>query len=77
VVIWPWSNLPSLQRVSRLSPEPNRNRADAKRQVIADQQWQTVKEEDRQNRELLELSHQILELTTAIHTCTTRRTEGT
>jgi uncharacterized membrane protein len=40
----------------------SQNRADAKRQVIADQQWQTVKEEDRQNEELLELSRQILDL---------------
>jgi uncharacterized membrane protein len=45
----------------------SQNRADAKRQVIADQQWQTVKEEDKQNEELLELSNQILELTRAIH----------
>jgi uncharacterized membrane protein len=36
----------------------SQNRADAKRQVIADQQWQTVREEDRQNEELLDLSHQ-------------------
>jgi uncharacterized membrane protein len=49
----------------------SQNRADARRQVIADQQWQTVKDEDRQNQELLELSHQILELTTAIHAVTT------
>jgi uncharacterized membrane protein len=46
----------------------SQNRADAKRQVIADQQWTTVKEEDSQNRELLDLSHQILELTKAVHT---------
>jgi uncharacterized membrane protein len=45
----------------------SQNRADAKRQVIADQQWQTVQKEDRQNQELLELSHQILDLTKAIH----------
>jgi uncharacterized membrane protein len=45
----------------------SQNRADAKRQVIANQQWQTVKEEDQRNGELLELSHQILELTKAIH----------
>jgi uncharacterized membrane protein len=51
----------------------SQNRADAKRQVIADQQWQTVKEEDRQNQELLELSHQILDLATAIHAETPRR----
>ena len=48
----------------------SQNRADAKRQVIADQQWQTVEEEDRQNEELLELSHQILDLTKAIHAAT-------
>ena len=41
----------------------SRNRADAKRQVIADQQWVTVQEEAEQNRQLLELSHQILALT--------------
>jgi uncharacterized membrane protein len=45
----------------------SQNRADARRQVIADQQWQTVKDEDRQNRELLELSRQILEATKALH----------
>jgi uncharacterized membrane protein len=49
----------------------SQNRADAKRQVIADQQWQTVKEEDRQNAELLELSHEILDLARAIHSDTT------
>src|SRR6266511_3601316 len=41
----------------------SQNRADAKRQVIAEQQWQTVQEEDHQNKELLELSRQILTLT--------------
>jgi uncharacterized membrane protein len=34
----------------------SQNRAEAKRQVIADQQWRTVQEEDRQNEELLRLS---------------------
>jgi uncharacterized membrane protein len=48
----------------------SQNRADAKRQVIADQQWQTVKEEDRQNQELIMISNQILELTKAIHAYT-------
>jgi uncharacterized membrane protein len=51
----------------------SQNRADAKRQVIADQQWQTVKEEDKQNQELLDLSNQILELTQAIHAVTSPR----
>jgi uncharacterized membrane protein len=41
----------------------SQNRADAKRQVIADQQWKTVQEEDHQNEELLEISKQILALT--------------
>ena len=45
----------------------SQNRADAKRQVVANLEWKTVREEDQQNRELLELSNQILELTKAIH----------
>ena len=55
----------------------SQNRADAKRQVVADQQWQTVKEEDTQNQELLDLSNQILELTKAIHTYTNPQADGT
>jgi uncharacterized membrane protein len=54
----------------------SQNRADAKRQVVADQQWQTVKEEDKQNQELLNLSNQILELTKAIHDSTSSRSDG-
>jgi uncharacterized membrane protein len=45
----------------------SQNRADAKREVIANQQWQTVQEEDSQNRELLRISNQILELTKAVN----------
>ena len=41
----------------------SQNRADAKRQVIADQDWETVQEEDRQNEDLLDLSREILRLT--------------
>ena len=41
----------------------SQNRADAKRQVIADEQWKTVQKEDEQNIELLDLSRQILALT--------------
>jgi len=54
----------------------SQNRADAKRQVIADQQWQTVKEEDVQNEELLALSRQTLELTKAIHALATDREQA-
>jgi uncharacterized membrane protein len=48
----------------------SQNRADAKRQVVANLQWQTVQEEDRQNQQLIQLSDQILQLTKAIHTFT-------
>ena len=45
----------------------SQNRADAKRQVVADQQWTVVQQEDKENIELLKLSHQILELTKEVH----------
>jgi uncharacterized membrane protein len=45
----------------------SQNRADAKQQVVADQQWKTVQEEDQQNRQLLDLSNQILALTKEVH----------
>ena len=51
----------------------SQNRADAKRQAIANQQWRTVEEEDRQNEELLALSRQTLDLTKAIHAQTPSR----
>ena len=41
----------------------SQNRADTKRQALADQQWKTVQEEDLQNKQLLDLSQQILALT--------------
>jgi uncharacterized membrane protein len=54
----------------------SQNRADAKRQVVANLQWRTVQEEDRQNEQLLDLSHQILELTKAIHSSTNTRPDA-
>jgi uncharacterized membrane protein len=51
----------------------SQNRADAKRQVVANLQWRTVQEEDRQNEELLKLSEQILVLTKEIHSSTDAR----
>jgi uncharacterized membrane protein len=54
----------------------SQNRADAKHQVVADQQWLTVQDEDKQNRELLDLSHQILELTKAVHAYAAERADG-
>src|SRR4029450_801540 len=54
----------------------SQNRADAKRQVVADLQWRTVREEDKQNIQLLDLSNQILELTKAVHDYTSARSDG-
>jgi low affinity Fe/Cu permease len=55
----------------------SQNRADEKRQVLADHQWQIVQEEQ-QNEELFRLSRQILEPTRAIHaiTATDARASG-
>ena len=51
----------------------SQNRADRKRQVLADHQWDFVQTEEKQNEELLSLSKQILDLTKAIHNMTTRK----
>ena len=48
----------------------SQNRADAKRESLAEHQWQIVQEEERQNEELLEVSKQILALTKQIHQMT-------
>jgi uncharacterized membrane protein len=48
----------------------SQNRADEKRQVLADQQWTTVRQEEQQNEELIHISNQILDLTKAIHAMT-------
>ena len=45
----------------------SQNRADAKRQVVADQQWTTVQSEDQQNQQLLDLSRQTLALTKQVN----------
>jgi uncharacterized membrane protein len=45
----------------------SQNRADEKRKILADEEWQFVQAEEKQNEELLSLSKQILDLTTAIH----------
>jgi uncharacterized membrane protein len=53
----------------------SQNRADSRREALADHQWQIVQEEEQQNEELLRLSNQILELTRAIHAMTSARAE--
>jgi uncharacterized membrane protein len=51
----------------------SQNRADARRQELADHEWQLVQEEEKQNEELLQISRQILELTKAVHEVTAVR----
>jgi uncharacterized membrane protein len=50
----------------------SQNRADAKRQALADHQWEMVQLEKKQNEDLLNISQHILELTTEVHTLTTK-----
>ncbi|MCD6022762.1 MAG: putative rane protein [Actinomycetia bacterium] len=54
----------------------SQNRADAKREALAEHQWQLVQAEEKQNEELLEVSRQILELTTEIHRMSTTNPAG-
>jgi uncharacterized membrane protein len=49
----------------------SQNRADERRQVLADHQWETVQIEEKQNEQLLELTRRVLSLTTEMHTLTT------
>ncbi len=53
----------------------SQNRADEKRQVLADNQWAIVQTEEAQNEQLIALSTQILELTKAIHELTLAHTQ--
>ena len=48
----------------------SQNRADERRQVLADHQWELVQVEEKQNEQLLEHSRLILDLTKAIHQIT-------
>ena len=52
----------------------SQNRADEKRQVIADEAWRTVQAEENQNEGLLRLSTEILDLTKQIHTASAAAT---
>ncbi len=48
----------------------SQNRQDARRQVVADEQWRFVQMEETQNEELIALSNQILALTKDVHAMT-------
>ena len=52
----------------------SQNRADEKRQILADHEWKIVQTEEAQNEQLLDLSNKILDLTTAIHHLTVTHT---
>ncbi|GAB3053175.1 DUF1003 domain-containing protein [Intrasporangium mesophilum] len=54
----------------------SQNRADEKRQVIADEAWRTVQQEEQQNERLLRLSTEILDLTKEIHAAKASATLG-
>jgi uncharacterized membrane protein len=54
----------------------SQNRADEKRQALADDQWKIVQTEEAQNEQLIALSSQILELTKAIHAITVTQTRA-
>jgi uncharacterized membrane protein len=45
----------------------SQNRADDKRQILADHQWELIQLEERQNQQLLDLSRSILDLTKQVH----------
>ena len=49
----------------------SQNRADVRRQVLADHQWKMIQAEERQNRQLLDFSTRLMTLTTQIHALTT------
>jgi uncharacterized membrane protein len=53
----------------------SQNRADEKRQVLADDEWKLVQIEQQQNVDLLSLSHQLLDLTKEVHRMTSRLEE--
>jgi hypothetical protein len=52
----------------------SQNRQDDARRTLADREWEVVQSEERQNRELIHLSSQILDLTKAIHELTVAHT---
>jgi uncharacterized membrane protein len=53
----------------------SQNRQEDARRHLADQEWQVVQSEERQNEELIGISSQILDLTKAIHELTLAHTK--
>src|SRR5438876_11592721 len=48
----------------------SQNRADEKREIMADAEWHLVQEEEAQNEQLIEISNRILQLTSEVHKVT-------
>jgi uncharacterized membrane protein len=48
----------------------SQNRADEKRQALADHQWEMIQLEEKQNEQLLRISEKLLALTTEVHALT-------
>jgi len=48
----------------------SQNRADEKRQALADHQWEMIQLEEKQNEQLLRISEKLLTLTTEVHALT-------
>jgi uncharacterized membrane protein len=55
----------------------SQNRADAKREVLAQHEWQVIQKEDEQNQHLLTLTQRIHDLTKQIHGLQTQTLELT
>ena len=49
----------------------SQNRADERRQILADHQWEMIQAEEKQNEQLLAISNRLLTLTTEVHSLTT------
>jgi uncharacterized membrane protein len=54
----------------------SQNRADERRQVVADHQWEVVEARDAQIERLITVSDELLRLTQAIHALTVAQAEG-
>jgi uncharacterized membrane protein len=55
----------------------SQNRTDERRAVLASAAWDSVQREENQNKELIDVSRQILDLTDAIHRSTVPPSDGT
>jgi uncharacterized membrane protein len=50
----------------------SQNRADERRQILADNEWKLVQDEEKQNEDLLRVANQVLDLTRQVHDLTSQ-----